>query len=227
MNRLIEDLLELSRIGRQANTPEAVPMTELASEVCETLAGEIAERGAEVVIAPNLPLVRGDRTRLSQLLQNLLQNALQYMGDQAKPRIEVAARPGDAGESVYYISDNGIGIAAEYHDKDLPSSSSASTSTPRAPASAWPWSSASSRCTAAGSGSNLPARSAAQRSFSRCRRLMIRRRTLAAEPNERSAEQNPVGWALAPPRRPKAGSARQGQPNDRKNGESRLVMPNP
>ena len=118
MQRLIDDLLELSQVGRKAKPPEAVAMTELAEDVRELLAGEIDERSAEVVIAPDLPVVHGDRVRLQQLLQNLIQNALRYMGDQPAPRIELAARPGDIGRSaVIYVRDNGAGVAPEHREK--------------------------------------------------------------------------------------------------------------
>ncbi len=117
MQRLIDDLLELSRIGRMTNPPEDVALAELAGEVRELLAGTIAERGAEVVIAPDLPVVRGDRTRLRQVVQNLMQNALQYMGDQRLPRIEVGVRPAEDGpDDVLTVRDNGIGIEPQYRD---------------------------------------------------------------------------------------------------------------
>ncbi|MCP5029965.1 MAG: hypothetical protein GY929_27170, partial [Actinomycetia bacterium] len=118
MRRLIDDLLELSRIGRGVKAPEEVAMAELAGEVRELLTGQVAERGAEVVISPDLPLIRGDRTQMHQVLQNLIQNALQYMGDQPAPRIEVGVRPGEGGRAgVLFVRDNGAGIAPEHQEK--------------------------------------------------------------------------------------------------------------
>ncbi len=117
MQRLIDDLLELSRIGRKDNPPEEVAMEELAGEVVELLAGQVAERGAEVAVAPDLPVVRGDRVRLYQLLQNLIQNALQHTGEQTAPRIEVGARPAAGAPATLFVRDNGAGIAPAYHDK--------------------------------------------------------------------------------------------------------------
>ena len=55
MQQLIDDLLELSRVGREANPPEDVALVDLAGEVRELLAGEVSACGAEVVIAPDLP----------------------------------------------------------------------------------------------------------------------------------------------------------------------------
>ena len=118
MHQLIDGLLELSRVGLMARAPEDVALGELAREVRELLAGEIAERGAEVVIAPDLPVIRGDRIRWQQVLQNLMQNALQYMGDQPAPRIEVATRPAADGRlGVLLVRDNGAGIAPEDCDR--------------------------------------------------------------------------------------------------------------
>ncbi len=118
MQRLIDDLLELSRVGREANPSQDVALVALAGEVRELLAGPIATRGAEVVIDPALPVVRGDRTRLHQLLQNLMQNALQYMGDQPAPRVEVGTRPCEDGEGEeIFVRDNGAGIAPEHQEK--------------------------------------------------------------------------------------------------------------
>jgi signal transduction histidine kinase len=116
MGRLIEDLLELSRIGRLVNPPQQVALAELVREAVELLAGQIAEAGVEVEIAPDLPAVFGDRMRLSEVLQNLLDNAVRYMGDQESPRIEIGARS-EGAESVFFVRDNGIGIDPRYHDK--------------------------------------------------------------------------------------------------------------
>ncbi len=113
---LLDELLELSRIGRTTNPPEDVAMSELAGDAVEQVAGEIAERGAEVVIAPDLPAVRGDRQRLLEVLQNLIANAVRYMGDQPRPRVEVGARR-SSGETVIFVRDNGIGIDPRYHQK--------------------------------------------------------------------------------------------------------------
>ena len=78
----------------------------------------------EIEIAPDLPAVLGDRIRLLEVLQNLLENAVKYMGDQAAPRIEVGVRPAagddsDRGERfrpVITVRDNGIGIDPRYHE---------------------------------------------------------------------------------------------------------------
>jgi len=119
MSRLLDDLLELSRIGRFVNPPEIVPFEELAREAIELAGGRIQEHGVAVSLQPNLPAVYGDRRRLMEVLQNLLDNATKYMGDQPQPRIEIGQRNGETerGNPIFFVRDNGIGIAPEYHER--------------------------------------------------------------------------------------------------------------
>jgi chemotaxis family two-component system sensor kinase Cph1 len=116
MQRLLDELLELSRIGRLMNSPQEVPFEVVAQDAIELVGGQLANRGAEVVIAPGLPNVIGDRARLVEVMQNLVDNAVKFMGDQPSPRIEIGMREQD-GEHVFYVQDNGAGIASRYHDK--------------------------------------------------------------------------------------------------------------
>jgi len=116
MSRLLDELLELSRIGRLRNAPEEVPFGELAREATSLLASAIGESGAEVEIEPDLPEVRGDRPRLLEVVQNLVENAVKFMGSQPRPRIEIGARE-EGGETVFHVRDNGIGIDPAYHEK--------------------------------------------------------------------------------------------------------------
>ncbi len=122
MNRLLEELLELSRIGRLMNEPEEVAMGELAEEAAQLVAGQLAERGIAVEIAPDMPAVVVDRQRLVEVLQNLLDNAAKFMDDQLSPRIAIGCRRGDggdrqAGPPTFCVRDNGRGIDPRYHEK--------------------------------------------------------------------------------------------------------------
>ena len=113
MQHLLDDLLELSRIGRLANPSEDVDLNVVAREAVELVAGRIAERGVEVVVAPDMPTVVGDRVRLREVFQNLLDNAIKFMGDQPEPRVEIGIRPDGA---TCFVRDNGIGIAPEHQE---------------------------------------------------------------------------------------------------------------
>jgi signal transduction histidine kinase len=115
MTELLNDLLELSRIGRIMNPPSDVALEELIREVLELLAGPLRERGVEVALHPHLPVVRGDRRRLLEVFQNLIENAVRFMGDQPRPRIEIGLRDVGA-ERVFFVRDNGIGIEPRYQE---------------------------------------------------------------------------------------------------------------
>ena len=115
MGRMIKDLLEYSKAGHHARLA-AVPFADLVRQASELLAGAIAERGVEIEVVSDLPVVFGDRIRLLQVVQNLLLNAVKYMGEQERPRVEIGAYhvdgPDGAGEDVIFFRDNGIGIDA-------------------------------------------------------------------------------------------------------------------
>lgn len=114
MKHLLDDLLELSRIGRVVNPPEPVALGELAREAVELVGGPIGERGVEVVVEEPMPEVHGDRGRLLEVLQNLLDNAVKFMGTQPAPRVVV--RGETRGDEVRCsVSDNGVGIDPRFH----------------------------------------------------------------------------------------------------------------
>ncbi len=108
MEQLLEGLLALSRAGRQVSTPESVPLDALATEAIDLLAGSITGRGVEVCVGP-MPSVKVDRLRMRQVFQNLIENAIKFMGDQPAPRIEITAEE-RTGAVLCRIRDNGPGI---------------------------------------------------------------------------------------------------------------------
>ncbi len=116
MAQLLTDLLELSRVGRVDVEPQRFPFAEAVAEAAEQVAGQISARGADLVVAADLPTVVAPRRRVVQLLQNLLENAVKFAGDATPPRIEIGVWPGDAGP-VLFVRDNGIGIAAEDQER--------------------------------------------------------------------------------------------------------------
>jgi PAS domain S-box-containing protein len=119
MQRLLNELLELSRIGRLQNEHTYFPLEEIIREAAELVHGRLAERGIQLEIEPGLPVIRGDRVRLVEVMQNLLDNATKFMGDQSNPRIEIGRSGEDAehGDPIFFVRDNGIGIAPEHFDR--------------------------------------------------------------------------------------------------------------
>lgn len=119
MQKLLGELLELSRIGRMMNPPETLSFDDVVKEALDIVQGVLNESGATVHTQPNLPLVHGDRPRLVEVLQNLIDNAAKYMGNQPDPRIEIGCQGEDAerGMPVFFVKDNGMGIDPEHHER--------------------------------------------------------------------------------------------------------------
>ncbi len=116
MGSLLKDLLDLSRIGRVVNPPEDVPLGELVDEALQMFFQQIEAKNIRIDVAPDLPSVFGDRNRLLEVYQNLLENAIKYLGDPAEPRIEIGWRA-DGDASTLFVRDNGIGIEPPYHER--------------------------------------------------------------------------------------------------------------
>lgn len=116
MGVLIDDLLQFSRTGRAELRLETVDMDALVEEVVEGLREEAGDRDIEWRIGP-LPSVVGDRALLRQVWANLLGNAVKYTRGREPARIEVEARAGDDGLTVYSVGDNGVGFDMEYVHK--------------------------------------------------------------------------------------------------------------
>ena len=116
MQRLLSELLELSRIGRVVNTPQTIAFGALAQEAVALVGGRLRERGVRVTVADGLPTVWGDRARLVEVLQNLIDNAAKFMGEAPHPCVEIGVRENDA-EKVFFVRDNGIGIDARFRDR--------------------------------------------------------------------------------------------------------------
>ncbi|GAB1471517.1 hypothetical protein MASR2M66_23950 [Chloroflexota bacterium] len=117
MDKLLKDLLELSRIGRVLNKPQDTPFDALVREALEIVHGRLMQGSITVQTQPNLPIVRGDKPRLIEVLQNLIDNAAKYMGDQPSPHIEIGQQGEEDGRLIFYVKDNGIGIAPEYYER--------------------------------------------------------------------------------------------------------------
>jgi signal transduction histidine kinase len=116
MDRLLRELLELSRIGRLREAHERLELRALVEEARELVSGRLEARGVAVEVEEALPGVYGERRRIVQLLQNLLDNAAKFMGEQQRPLVRVGARR-DGPAPVFYVCDNGIGIEPEHRER--------------------------------------------------------------------------------------------------------------
>ena len=115
MRILLDELLELSRIGRVTNPSEPIPLNELITEVIMMAPGLIEVENVEIIVEPDLPTVYGDRRRLFEVMQNLIDNAVKFTGKQPNPRIEIGATSQET-EILCFVRDNGVGIKPQYHE---------------------------------------------------------------------------------------------------------------
>ena len=118
MGRLIDDLLRLSRMGRQPLSLQPVDIRALAAQVAEELLKDAPERKIDMRIGA-LPPCQGDLSLLRQVLVNLLSNAIKFTGKKEAARIEVGwSEPEEIEkDGTYYVRDNGAGFDMLYaHD---------------------------------------------------------------------------------------------------------------
>jgi len=117
MEALINDLLELSRIGRLTVKKSEFPLADLMEEVIAGLQPMIEAKGVQITVSQGLPLVYGEKKRLIQVMENLLSNAIKYIGkENPSPLIEVGVQEQDD-QKVLFVKDNGIGIEKIYFEK--------------------------------------------------------------------------------------------------------------
>jgi signal transduction histidine kinase len=118
MDDLLSDLLELSRVGRLMNPPENVSFAEIAKEALERVRGRIEANHIEVVVQENLPVICGDKIRLVEIVQNLLDNAAKFSTGQSNPRVEIGTAGTDESHMlILFVCDNGIGIDSQFHER--------------------------------------------------------------------------------------------------------------
>jgi signal transduction histidine kinase len=115
---LLNDLLELSRIGRIMNPPEVVPFEVIVHEAIDHVRGRIDETNTVIEVQSDFPSVHGDRVRLVEVIQNLVENAVKYSKPNVRLRIEIGLNGHiENGYPVFYVRDNGIGIEPQYHER--------------------------------------------------------------------------------------------------------------
>lgn len=116
MHRLLDELLELSRAGRAVSTPQSIAFWKITEEALVLVGGPGESEGIEIQLSAELPEVIGDRSRIVQALQNLISNATKFTANEPQPHIVIGARV-SAGETIFFVKDNGPGIEPRFHDR--------------------------------------------------------------------------------------------------------------
>lgn len=116
MSELINDLLDLSRVGRADTEHEFLNMNEVLENVQLHATGLLEKYPAELIIPKSLPNIRGNETRVAQVFDNLISNALKYTSLTPSPTIEVGGFQNENGIR-FFVKDNGPGIPKRHHDR--------------------------------------------------------------------------------------------------------------
>lgn len=116
MNNLIDDLLAYSRLERTPLRPDKIALKPFIKEILSVFREELKRRGVSVKYDIPEVDIYGDKTALSLVLRNLIENAIKFSGGIARPEIVIGLRE-DAGRWVVTVQDNGIGFNMKYHDR--------------------------------------------------------------------------------------------------------------
>ncbi|MEQ8583743.1 MAG: response regulator [Marinoscillum sp.] len=115
MSRLIDDLLDFSRMSRLEKVYTIIDPADLVREIYKELEHSMDTGGVELTIG-EMPLIRGDRAMISHVLSNLLSNAIKYSSTREKQLIKITAYDQE-NETVIQVKDNGVGFDTEYSNK--------------------------------------------------------------------------------------------------------------
>jgi signal transduction histidine kinase len=115
MGALLDDLLELGRIGRVIGDPVNCDLSEIATQASQLIETQIEQMGIEIVI-DSMPSIQGDEIRLVEVFLNLIENAIKFMGNQKSPYVHIGAVEKD-GMICCYVKDNGIGVDARFQEQ--------------------------------------------------------------------------------------------------------------
>lgn len=117
MRRLLDELLELSRIGYLVRPVEGVSSEEAVRDAIQLVYGRINECGMKIEIAPGFPKVKADHKRLTEVFQNLIDNSIKFKGNCTDPEIHIGFLSDGDSPTIFYVRDNGIGIEPQYFHK--------------------------------------------------------------------------------------------------------------
>lgn len=113
---LISELLELSRIKTRRQKLELVEIEAMVWEIRGLFENDLRTKGIDLIVDTTLPVLNCERTRMRQVFQNLIDNAIKYMGEREQREIHVGCSI-NLTEAEFYVRDTGIGIHPEDLDK--------------------------------------------------------------------------------------------------------------
>jgi signal transduction histidine kinase len=116
LQALIDGLLSYARVSTAPRKVTRVDLQVVTDEVVEAIRPAITDRGATIEVR-QLPVVEGEREQLSQLMQNLILNAIKFTAEGVEPRVEVSSRETGDGRVEVRVADNGVGVPPDQADR--------------------------------------------------------------------------------------------------------------
>ena len=118
MQNLLDDLLDLSRIGRQDSARVDVAVKSIVDDILNILSVKIKTNNIKIIVDPKLPFINVELVRFKEVYLNLIDNAIKYRRNSVETEIEIGMYESNSNdEKVFFVKDNGIGIDPLYHDK--------------------------------------------------------------------------------------------------------------
>ena len=116
MERLIDDLLQISRVSRVDLHKENIDLSTMAEDILKTLHTEYPERKVQWGVQEGLS-IRGDKTLIHVMMQNLLGNAWKYTAKSPRAEIKFHHQAVNGKAAIFCIEDNGCGFDMQFKDK--------------------------------------------------------------------------------------------------------------
>lgn len=114
MEQLVNDLLHFSRLGRQALAIQETDLNLIIQDIISMMETTLQQTNTKIDIPHKLPVITCDRPRITEMLRNLITNAVKY-NDKSQKHIEIGYKKDSSGP-IFYVKDNGIGIAPQFHE---------------------------------------------------------------------------------------------------------------
>jgi light-regulated signal transduction histidine kinase (bacteriophytochrome) len=116
MQKMIQDLLELSRIGKLEKNITTESSNDIIKDALDEFYYQIEKRKIKIVLPKRFPRIKCNRKSLTLVFTNLISNAIKFMGNQKKPVIELGfIRKSE--KNIFFVKDNGIGLDVKEADK--------------------------------------------------------------------------------------------------------------
>jgi PAS domain S-box-containing protein len=117
MQSLLNELLNLSRVGRLINQSQQISFNEVVQEAIDIVQGRLQANQIKVQVQKDMPKIYADHPRIVEIVQNLIDNAAKFARFHPKPLVEIGQDGYEEEKPIFFVRDNGIGIDVAHHER--------------------------------------------------------------------------------------------------------------